>query len=313
MSPEAAKPPRPPTVGPYDAQIMRPANVLRRLFTRPRQLPGCRNENWTATRKLWQSDQQFAQGYKEWQVGLKSHVDEGASLSILKFGDGDYHFLQQTAVGSARPGRRALSLSYSEIDHERFTTGATACDLYACESAPAIRQMFSACLPTCTVAFPAEYCYAAVSSRWIFSLSPSVTIVGADEKLSLIENLLGFPDYREFLGIDSVEFVRIPQRFACDDLDAVTTKVAGQLEGTSSPLVLVGVGHIKSGLLHALPAVRSAVYLDVGSGIDAIAGVIDRSRPFFADWTNFQFRDQSRYENIDTLQVKEFARVRLVG
>jgi len=52
-------------------------------------------------------------------------------------------------------------------------------------------------------------------------------------------------------------------------------------------LFLVSVGHVKSGLLSELKLFRNAVFLDVGVGIDALAGIVNLSRPYFGDWQNF--------------------------
>ena len=85
--------------------------------------------------------------------------------TFYKFGDGDYHFLKKESVGSASPGRRALSKSYDEIDHDAFTKGAQECDYYTCEIYPENRVKFagvinrsvstSSCLNFFDCSFPA--------------------------------------------------------------------------------------------------------------------------------------------------------------
>ena len=71
---------------------------------------------------------------------------------------------------------------------------------------------------------------------------------------------------------------------------------------TSSKIFLMGMGHVKSGLIHRLKKYTDAVFLDVGSSIDAIAGIIDVNRPFFGDWTNYQINEPPLYEGVDFLQ-----------
>ena len=53
-----------------------------------------------------------------------------------------------------------------------------------------------------------------------------------------------------------------------------------------------------------MPEYKKAVYLDIGSGVDALAGIIDKNRPYFKDWKNFKINEDSYYENIDYLQFK---------
>ena len=56
--------------------------------------------------------------------------------TFYKFGDGDYYFLNKIPTGSATPGRRALSKSYDDINHDAFVKGAQVCDYYTCEIYP---------------------------------------------------------------------------------------------------------------------------------------------------------------------------------
>ena len=46
---------------------------------------------------------------------------------------------------------------------------------------------------------------------------------------------------------------------------------------------------------------KNAVFYDVGSGIDALAGIIDFERPYMGNWTNYRLRDFD-YNKIDFLQ-----------
>ena len=64
---------------------------------------------------------------------------------------------------------------------------------------------------------------------------------------------------------------------------------------------MVGIGHLKSGVLGELKKYKEAIYIDVGSGIDALAGIIDTERPYFGDWTNFQLEDFD-YSRMDYLR-----------
>ena len=63
----------------------------------------------------------------------------------------------------------------------------------------------------------------------------------------------------------------------------------------------MGMGHVKSGLIHRLKKYTNAVFFDVGASIDAIAGVIDTDRPYAGDWTNYQIDEPSLYEGVDLL------------
>ena len=127
-------------------------------------------------------------------------------------------------------------------------------------------------------------------------------MIGANTKMNIIQNLMEAPQYQEYLGITKFEdYISLPQRFACDDLDATEKMVGDQLKNSTSKIFLMGMGHVKSGLIHRLKKYTDAVFLDVGASIDAIAGIIDVDRPFVGDWVNYQIDERELYEDVDLL------------
>lgn len=278
------------------------------------QLPGCMNLDTDPSLQLKDLAPRFEEGFEQFKVELGEVVDSKLSRTYFKFGDGDYHFLRKSEFGSAQPGARALSRDYDEIDHDSFVSGAKRCDRYMCEIYPKNRLMFTRTFGERKVDFPAEYVYAAVASRWITRrFAGNIGLIGAGPKLDLIRDLLTHPLYQDFLGIDDfVDYVSIPEKFACDDLEATITGVAKQLASARASIFLLGVGHVKSGLLWKLPEFHNAVYLDVGSGIDALAGIVDRGRPYFGGWLNFRLPERARYDDIDFLQLQNSGNVALL-
>ena len=234
---------------------------------------------------------------------LVQQVKHNKSATYYKYGDGDYYFLTKQSVGSATPGKRALSRGYDSIGHEDFVEGAQLCDYYTCEIYPENRERYSKVI-TKEIDFPAEYGYGLVSNKWLFkTFAGQIGLIGADRKIDIIENIMEAPQYQEYLGIEKFEdYIRIPQQFACDDLQATEKMVGDQLSKSTSKIFLVGIGHVKSGLLHRLKKYTDAVFLDVGSSLDAIAGVIDVDRPYFGDWTNYQIDERGLYNGVDFLQ-----------
>lgn len=246
---------------------------------------------------------QFKEDMDKFKSTLVKLVDSNESKTFYKFGDGDYFFLKANEYGSATPGRRALSKSYDQIDHQQFIDGAVLCDYYTCEIYPENRSKFREVIPKTNINFPAEYGYALIANKWFFeTFAGKIGLIGAETKMNLISELMGAEQYQKYLGIEKFEdYISLPQKFACDDLDATESMVAKQLEKSSSKIFLMGMGHVKSGLIHRLKKYTDAVFLDVGAGIDAIAGVIDIGRPYFGDWTNYQIDEEPLYKNIDYL------------
>ena len=51
---------------------------------------------------------------------------------------------------------------------------------------------------------------------------------------NIIENLMEAPQYQEYLGLEGFEdYISLPQRFACDDIDATEKMVGEQLKNPS--------------------------------------------------------------------------------
>jgi len=222
--------------------------------------------------------------------------------TFYKFGDGDYYFLNKIPTGSATPGRRALSKSYDEINHDAFVKGAQECDYYTCEIYPENRVNYLDVIQR-RIDYPAEFGYGLVANKWLLkTFAGQIGLIGAGLKLNIIKNLMEAPQYQEYLGLEKFEdYISLPQKFACDDLEATEEMVASQLMKSTSKIFLMGMGHVKSGLIHRLSKYRNAVFLDVGASIDALAGIIDVDRPFAGDWTNYQIDDVQLYKGIDFL------------
>ena len=245
---------------------------------------------------------EFQEKLEDFKKLLVELVDNNESKTFYKFGDGDYYFLQKMPVGSATPGRRALSKSYESIGHEQFVEGAQLCDYYTCEIYPENIAHYKEVIQR-DIDFPAEYGYGLVTNKWLLqTFAGKIGLIGANTKMNIIQNVMEAPQYQEYLGLEKFEdYISLPQKFACDDLDATEKMVGEQLEKSTSKIFLMGMGHVKSGLIHRLKKYTDAVFFDVGASIDAIAGVIDTDRPYAGDWTNYQIDESSLYEGVDLL------------
>jgi hypothetical protein len=233
---------------------------------------------------------------------IKQLVDDKESKTFYKFGDGDYRFLTKNPVGSAKPGNRSLSVSYDKLDYLQFTEGVELNDYYTCEIYPENRQLFREVINR-NIDYPAEYGYGLIGNKWIFNeFKGKIGLLGASEKLYLIEELIKYDEYKEYLGIDGFnDYIHFPQKYACDDIDAVEESVGNQLKESNSDIFLLGIGHAKSAILHRFKKYTNAVFLDVGAGIDMIAGSINIKRPYAGDWKNYRIKDYD-YSNIDYLR-----------
>ena len=244
----------------------------------------------------------FQEDLKKFKAHLIDLVNMGESKTFYKFGDGDYFFLKGQSIGSASPGKRALSVSYDKINHQAFIDGAKLSDYYTCEIYPENRHKFREVIGK-EIDYPAEYGYGLVANKWLFNtFNGDIGLIGASEKLNVIEKLMEYDEYKEYLGLDGFnDYIHFPQKYACDDIDKVEEFVGEQLSNSTANIFLLGIGHSKSAILHRFKKYTNAVFLDVGAGIDMIAGCININRPFAGNWVNYRIKNYD-YSNIDYLK-----------
>ena len=247
----------------------------------------------------------FQEKYDEFKNLLINNTNNKIPTSFYKFGDGDFYFLKKQKIGSAKPGKRALRKPYWLIDHKVFIEESKKNDYYMCEIFTANRKKFET-LFCRDIDFPAEYGYASIANKWLLNqFSGNIGVIGGKEKIELIFELMEYPEYQDYLGLDRFEdYLTIPQQYACDNLAKTTKNLQKQIDSSSAGIFLLGVGHVKSGLLSKLKRTNNAVFLDIGSGIDALAGIIDVARPYFGDWNNYKVKNTNFYSGIDYLKYE---------
>jgi hypothetical protein len=252
---------------------------------------------------------EFKEKLESFKTLIIKLVEENKSKTFIHFGDGDYYFHKQQPVGSAAPGKRALSKPYSEIDMKRFIEGYKKCDYHCIEYLEfGLISKLKELYPHLTKnTIPTEFLYGLTMNKWFLrEFKGKIGLIGSVNKLNVIKELMKYDEYRKYLEIEKFnDYINIPERFSCDDLDKTISIVKSQLEESDpeTRIYLFGVGHVKSGLICELPKFKNAVYLDIGAGIDAIAGLIERGRPYSYGWINYRMRNYN-YNNIDLLNYE---------
>lgn len=146
------------------------------------------------------------------------------------------------------------------------------------------------------VDMPLEIIYGLIANKWLLeTFKNQICLVGAAPKLDLIKTLMTNQTYRDYIKNDTFEYIPIPQKQAIEDR-SYESNVLDLIFKSRSKLFLVGVGCAKLRLFNQFP--NKGVFIDVGHGIDAIAGVCDATRPYFGNWTNYRLKEYD-YRHID--------------
>ncbi|MCX6800002.1 MAG: hypothetical protein NT091_02565, partial [Candidatus Falkowbacteria bacterium] len=287
---------------------------------------------------------------------IKIKVNSGGNLSVLRLGDGDYYFLRQIPLGSAKPGRRALTKSYENLPMSIFLKRMWQNDFICPEVTPhnykmwhgyVFYEFFDKILDEFKINFqnnktaapvkvvfdkifgwlisrpvwlrifvwlvslrkkggyyqkaislvnktymPMEVIYALVSTKLIFRNYPDkIALIGAKEKLDVIKELVKKEEYKKYLGIEKfVDYIDVPQVGAADNIDELVKNTGMQVAKSSARIFLVAAGSAKLGFLSELKEYKDAIYIDIGCGMDALAGIVCQDRPYFASWVNYRLK-----------------------
>jgi hypothetical protein len=147
---------------------------------------------------------------------------------------------------------------------------------------------------------PMEAVYALVPNKWLFkNFKNQIGIIAGEKKAELIEKLMQRPEYREYIGMDSfTEYIKVPQKGAADNLEILAQEIGEKIKNSRAKIFLVGVGSAKIGLLPMLKAFSNAIFIDVGAGIDALAGVVCQQRPYYCEWVDYRLKTYD-YTQVD--------------
>jgi len=262
-------------------------------------IEGCGNTDCNAD-KLFCPD--FHQGYESFKEIIENLVETNQPATFYKFSDGEFLFLNGVENGgSTTAGYRDTEIGAKKIDLTPFREGVVKNDYFMVESYEGAHSYWKNTFGDKPFNVAAEWVYGLLANKWFFQkFKGQIGLIGAKEKLELIQELLEHKEYRDYLGIDKFEdYICVPQRYACDDIERTDAIIKEQLKNAKSKIFLEGIGHAKQALLWRMKEYHPAVYITVGSGICAIAGVQDCiGRPYFADWKNYRIKDYD-YSKID--------------
>jgi len=266
------------------------------MYNNRYDMEGCGNENANVNKLYYPN---FYEGYENLKDKLKNFVKNNETVSFYKWSDGEKLFYDGISEGSTSGGRRDTNIGVGGLNLTPFREGILKNDYYMVESFFDAHNWWKDRFGDVPF-IAAEWSYALVTNKWFFkTFRGQIGLIGAKEKLELIQELLEYSEYRDYLGLDKFEdYITIPQKYACDDIENTDNIIREQLKNAKSKIFLEGIGHAKQALLWKMKLYHPAVYFSVGSGIDVIAGIQDNLRPYSADWVNFTLKNYD-YSRVD--------------
>jgi hypothetical protein len=238
----------------------------------------------------------FQEDYLKFKKELIHDSQSKKNSTYYKFGDGDYLLFKNEKHGTTKPGVRDIKKSFKPLDIEMVKEYAHMHDKYFCEIINF--NLMNEVLKN-DIDYPAEYLYGSIANKWFFSSFKKITIIGSETKLELIHELMKYQEYREYLGIEKFhDLISIPQTGALTNSDKIYKKIKNKVEKSNPDLFLLGIGLAQNTLMNSLKKSATTPLVSVGSGVDAIAGVIDIYRPYYGSWTNYRLKRSNIYKKI---------------
>lgn len=220
-------------------------------------------------------------------------VSTKQSKTFYKFSDGEYYFLTDKQIGSVAKGRRDTN---KKLDLKPFKDGVLKNDYLCCYDVKRDSNWFKSYFKR-DFDYSVDLINVLVASNW-FTNSFKVGLIGAYEKLDLIKELCKHKKYIDYIGKPFNDYISVKQRYLCDNILKEDKSIGEQLKNSSSDIYLVGIGHAQTALLHKMKQHKPAIYIVVGSGIDAYAGIQDNDRPYMDNWINYQLKGYD-YSSVD--------------
>lgn len=262
-----------------------------------------------STDKIYQkpAPEGYQDGYQEFQEQILRAYRGDSSFTLIRINDGEYYFLTNRDHGNVLPGRRHFRIQHDESFRQLFWEGFQDADLVGVGLNWAWRDDFIGRHTISNMFIPHEYVMISVASRWLITSLNSLGLIGAQPKLELVRRLLQYPEYCSYLGREAFDaFIPTPQLFAGDSPDELAHYLTARVQESSCRAFLVGMGIAKLAVLSQVAKSTGRVFIDVGTGIDALAGVVNPERPYMGSWRNFQLDEPSLYRDIDYCQVGAF-------
>lgn len=153
--------------------------------------------------------------------------------------------------------------------------------------------------------FPLDIIYGLMANGWILNeFKNEIGLIGNKQKLNIIKKLLNHSKYREYINNDYfTDYIGVDHKNTITQ-DHLEGYIYRRVKKSKCKIFLIGIGFTKLKIFHKLKKIRNdCVYLDVGCGIDALAGMIDIRRPYCGNWRNFRLKDEN-YKGIHQIDWK---------
>lgn len=238
------------------------------------------------------NDPLFWPSFQDDWVRFKKLIKDCKNCVIMRIYDGELLFLERKRIGNIP--KRHCNQDLQKKDLTLFYNGVNQVDYLCMQLNDRFMKKYMSMFSR-KIDFPMEFCYSIVTSRWIFKEFPDneIALIGGSEKMKLIQELMKYEEYRNYLGIKNFNsYISIPERFASNDPEKLLEELKPQIENSRAKVFLFGMGISKLAVAYKFKDFnKNAIFIDVGCGISALAGFTSINRPYHGSWINYRIKN----------------------
>lgn len=242
----------------------------------------------------------------EFVLEISEKLSKSIPFSLVRMGDGEMFYLQGKIIGNL-VSRHKVSVNIDKKELDIVKEKMIVNDYLLFFHNPSMLKL----MPNdCNFLlkqskYDLYIIYQLIATKLLFRIlsDKKIGLIGADKKLDLIKELVVFQEYKEEIGIkDFYEYIKVPQIGAGTNYKKTLETIEKQMH-LDSDVYLVGIGVSKLYILPKLKEKYKKTFIDIGSGIDALAGIIPNTRSYFGNWVNYRKRNYD-YSEIDILSYQ---------
>ena len=224
---------------------------------------------------------------------IEDSLKNNRPLSVIRSGDGEAYFLQEKYIGNIV--KRHLTTKDNNIDTDFWIRQYLKNDLITYDANISLRRLWTPIVGKGVIKnyYPLHVVYALVANRDIFSLvkDKKIGFIGAKKKLNMISKLMNHEQYRTYTKLSKIQsYIAIPDFGACNYPDKLLNDILRESEKNPCDIYFVAAGIAKIYFMSELRDKLNCIVIDIGSGIDALAGIIPKDRQCFGKWVNFRIK-----------------------
>jgi hypothetical protein len=251
----------------------------------------------------------FQEYYNSIVNEIEDSLKNNRPLSVIRSGDGEAYFLQEKYIGNIV--KRHLTTKDNNVDTNFWVSQYLANDIITYDANLSLRRLWVPIVGTRVMKNynPLHVVYAIVANRDIFSIvkDKKIGLIGSKEKLNMISELMKHKQYRDYIKLSEIQsYIGIPNTGACNYPNKLLNNIIKEAVKNPCDIYFVAAGISKIYFMSELRDKLNCIVIDIGSGMDALAGIIPKDRPYFGNWVNYKIKKNGSDSDsrVDILSTK---------